>query len=299
MTVLEMYDSLALKIEDPKSEVFTPWYRRQMLEQAQLKLTHLLHSSLLTELEVTESNFPVASGVTAAMNPSTLTGRYSIVRGRDGIVQIKINSTGRVMAVLDFPDVKKTDNTSFLAGSTINPLAYVFGNKIYTKPAGNAGVDVSFLRFPKPLRATFVADGGTLTTLTCSIAEETKLTNSVDDQFNDALLWNITDELYFVVGDYAVVGDVATFTGDDPGTGAVGADGETFYILGGDHEILGLSSVTCDLSVNLHDLVVLLAAGECWRKVGNIGRRNELLEEAFNQIRSLNEKAFASTLATK
>ncbi len=280
MTVLEMYDSLALKIEDPKSEIFTPWYRRQMLEHAQLKLTHLLHASLLTELEVIESNFTVTTGVTEVMNPANLTGRYSIVRGRDGIVQIKIYSTGRVMAILDFPDVKKTNNASFLAGSTINPLAYIFGNKINTLPTSISAVDVAYLRFPAPLRATFLASGGSLTTIVCDITEETKLANAANDQFNGAWIWNITDELYFVVNDYAVVTNTATFTCDDPGAGAAGADDETFYILGRDHEILGLSSVTCDLSVNLHDLVVLLAAGECWRKVGNIGRRNELLEEA-------------------
>lgn len=287
MNTMEMMDLLALRLEDAGKGDFTDSLKLKALNNAQIKAANQLHNNYLTELAVLDSNKTVTTGVLAISSVLS----YGVLRGGMGIRAVKVTG-GLYCTMIDVMDIKKTENT-FLQGNSNNPLAYVFQNRIYVLPASVTAVDVYYYRMPAPLYAQYTATGGTQSTI---LTTDTQLTtdsatlSQVADTYNGAVIYNVTDNTYFKVKDYAYSNPTYTFTVDDPGAGTAGQNAEKFYILTNGFDTLNLDNVTCQLNESLHDLVVTLAEAECWAMMRQLDRRNAALETAFSEIKMLNER---------
>jgi len=73
---------------------------------------------------------------------------------RNGITAVKVNAS-KWCTMIEPGDQKRLENT-YLAGSTTNPVAYVFGEKVYVDgtAASTTAIDVWYLRQPISVAAS-------------------------------------------------------------------------------------------------------------------------------------------------
>jgi len=301
MNAYEMMNLLALRLEDADKGKFPDAFKLKALNNAQIAVANKLDNDYLTELEVVGDNSGAGITITAgkvALNSSTLVDAngkgYGLLRGAKGIQKIKVHGTnGLYMHMIEMKDVKKTEN-QFLGGSASNPLCYVFANNLYVLPTSVSLVDIFFLKVPAPLYAQYTATGGTQTTILTTdtqLGTDGQELSQTADAYNGAIIYNVTDDTYFKIKDYAYSDPTYTFTVDDPGAGTAGENGEKFLILTHDFDTLNLESVACQLNEALHELVVTFAEAECWAMARELDRRNAALENGYNEIKVLNERA--------
>ena len=286
MTGKEMIDLLALRLEDASKIDFPDSFKLEALDSAQTRVANMLANPYLTELEVLEEAFTVGdvtAGVSAVMNSTNLTGNYTLLRGGQGVLRVQDATTGTWLTRIELADVKKNEN-SYLAGSATNPQFFVFEKKIYTLPTTITSVNVWYLREPLPLYNQYTADGGDQT----SIASSDSNITATADFYNDAVIWNITNANYYKINDFETGG--IDFTVDDPGTGTAGTNLDKFYILTHDFETTNLDNVSCELSDGLHNIVLDLAEADCWGVDADLDRRSAAYEDAYAEIKALNER---------
>ena len=142
-----MVAELGLRLEDAAGTIFTSALKFVMLNRAQVQAAQLLHNAYLTELE-TISSASLDFSTTYALSGIGNT----VFRGADGILKVKISPAGSGFlwaTEVDISQVKRLENT-YLAGSALNPVYYIFGNSIYPingTAAGTLGT-VYYLKVP-------------------------------------------------------------------------------------------------------------------------------------------------------
>lgn len=286
MNISEMSNLLALRLEDAAGVTFTQSKRLKLLNNAQLTLAQLIHSSYLTELEVLEEGLTATAGVYAL---SSL--QNDVLRGGEGIIKVKINGTGgKYCTEIDMKSIKRTENT-FLAGGINNPLYYIFQNNIYVSNGEtNPVIDILYLKIPSVLLHAFTVDSvdiGSPTTMFTILAGDNP--SAVNDYYNNAVIYALgTDKLsYHVITDY--IGATKTIT-VSPAAAGIFTTGETFYFLTHDFDLTELDQVTCNLNESLHELTVTLAEAEGWGMDMQFARRQAALNSALDEVKTLNER---------
>lgn len=139
MTGDVMVDMLGLRLEDPEESSFSSDAKIKALNLAQKTVVNLIHNAYLTELEVEDASEATTAGQVA------FTGLTS-PPVRNGIISVMISS-GNYATMIDVRDVARTQN-SLLSGTTANPVAYVFDEKIYILPSSTTAIDVRYLAEP-------------------------------------------------------------------------------------------------------------------------------------------------------
>ena len=141
-----MLSTLGLRLEDPEESSFTQSAKLDALNIAQKSVVNLIHNAYLTDLQVIDSSKAMTGG---NLGFSGLTS----VPIRNGIVAVKVNG-GKWATMIEPADLKRLENT-YLAGSTSNPVAYVFTEKIYVEgPTATANIDVWYIKAPTAIGAS-------------------------------------------------------------------------------------------------------------------------------------------------
>lgn len=153
-----MLSTLGLRLEDPEESSFTQSAKLDSLNIAQRSVVNLVHNAYLTDLQVIDSSRTMSGGNLAF-------SALASVPIRNGIVAVKVNG-GKWATMIEPTDLKRLENT-YLAGSTSNPVAYVFTEKIYVEgPSGTANIDVWYMKAP-----TAIAANGTQCELNIALHE--------------------------------------------------------------------------------------------------------------------------------
>ena len=146
MTGNEMLSTLGLRLEDPAESNFTQSAKLDALNIAQRSVVNLVHNAYLTDLQVIDATRTMSGGNLA------FTGLTNIPI-RNGIVAVKATG-GKWATMIEPTDLKRLENT-YLAGSTQNPIAYVFTEKIYVEGiSGTANIDVWYMKAPTAIAAS-------------------------------------------------------------------------------------------------------------------------------------------------
>jgi hypothetical protein len=153
MTGNEMLATLGLRLEDPAEASFTSTAKLDALNIAQRSVVNLVHNSYLGELQVIVSNQVMSDySITYAVLTAHSDGGQPI---RNGIIAVKIYN-GKWCTMIEPGDQKRLENT-YLSTSTTNPVAYVFGEKVYVDGSSAEGaLDVWYLRQPVAIAADAV-----------------------------------------------------------------------------------------------------------------------------------------------
>ena len=149
-----MLATLGLRLEDPAEASFTSTAKLDALNIAQRSVVNLVHNSYLGELQVIVSNQVMSDySITYAVLTAHSDGGQPI---RNGIIAVKIYN-GKWCTMIEPGDQKRLENT-YLSTSTTNPVAYVFGEKVYVDgtAASTTAIDVWYLRQPVAIAADAV-----------------------------------------------------------------------------------------------------------------------------------------------
>ena len=109
--------------------------------------------------------------------------------------------------------------------------------------------------------------------------------SSSDDYYNGAAIYHNETKKYYVIQDY--FGTPRHFI-LYPKDGEYFGTSKTFYFLTHDFDLLKMDSLYPTLNPNLHDLIVLLAEADCWKKTDKLERRKVSLSSAITRIAELN-----------
>ena len=148
MTGNEMLANLGLRVEDPAESVFTSTAKLDSLNLAQKTVVNMVDNAYLSELESIQSSKDPSTGTAGEITYANA----SVVPIRNGIVGIYDSDNNKWCTMLEISDLKKLEN-SYLAGSTTNPIAYVFKETIYVRPTTIDSIDIWFLVAPTALVA--------------------------------------------------------------------------------------------------------------------------------------------------
>ena len=196
MTGTEMIDMLGLSLEDPSESNFTSATKIKALNIAQRTVVNLIDNAYLTELqEIDSATFASdAFADDASGNGLDATGKQTFatlgidpIRG--GVIAVNVYDDGGNSAtdlgfanMIEPQDAKRLEN-SYLAGSTDNPVAYIFNETIYVKPVLTGGaIDVWYVKNP-----TAIASGNTECELNVALQE------SILD-FAESQLWKMDNK---------------------------------------------------------------------------------------------------------
>jgi len=278
MNVQEMIDMLALRLEDPQKAKFPDKLKHLTLSNSQVLVANLAANEYLTQLEVLDTNESATSGVIAL---SGLT--YKPLRGTEGIQNVK-NYSGLYCTMLNWNDLKKTEN-SILAGSTKNPLAWLFSEAIRLMPTSLTAADVYYRKQPTPLlfaNTTYAPSEGAF-----FIYDDVNDYgySTVDDYYKGAVIYFLNDNSYHIITGYT--GETKVVEYSPSGTPATAG----FYFIPTDkHDfhLTYLEGVTCDLDSQLHNAVVYLAEAECWAMANEMDRATGALQKGIDEISALN-----------
>jgi len=284
MNVSEQIDLLALRLEDPAKGKFTDIFKQKALGNAQVKLASLLHNDYLTELQSIKTSVTAGSGVTALLNTALLD--YEVLRGAEGIINVKDATSGTYCTQITLDEAKKLEN-SFLSGSVYNPIYWVYQNKIYVRPTSVVSLDIAFLRQPAPLRYKFQSDEAAIPSTTEFDGAAGESLSSVNDTYNGAVIYNTTKQSYHVVTDY--VGAGLNFT-VGPAADANFISVQYFYFITDGLELLNIGSVTTELNESLHELMITFAEAESWAMSGDLERRAAAMKAGYDEVKILNDR---------
>jgi hypothetical protein len=154
MTGNDMLATLGLRLEDPEESSFTQTAKLDALNIAQRTVVNLVDNAYLGELQVIVANQAmVGHGITYTVLAAHSDGGQPI---RNGIIAVKIYN-GKWCTMIEPGDQKRLENT-YLSTSTTNPVAYVFGEKVYVDgtAASTTAIDVWYLRQPVAIAADAV-----------------------------------------------------------------------------------------------------------------------------------------------
>ena len=289
MNTSQMNAYLALTLEDPDRVKYSDKLKTRALNTAQLIVPNLLNNSFLAELRVLEEGETVSSGKAAYSNLAS-----KLLRGNDSIINVKVNGSGGLyFNMLGLNDLKKTENSLFTPSATTQPMGWLFAQGIQTLPTTiAAGIDVFYMKQPTPLNY-----GYAISVSSGTPASEFELTDvtgvsAVDDFYNGTVIYMKGANQYRVVTNYVVTDRVMTVSPakDDSGEWA-SSDGPIYFVpTVDDYSISSNSLVTCDLEATLHDIVMFIAEGICWKIGERLERANTALQQALESINALNQK---------
>lgn len=154
MTSSEMTTLLGLRMEDTGEANFTAAMKYSALNVAQRTAANFLNESYLTELE-TRANPTLSQQDKTAGYYSFGSSTIQPIRNRVHAVQVKYADGFIWCMLIPFVDVKKTENV-YLGADIGNPLAYVFGNKLYVRPFFEdiSGMAIYYLNSPSDIDAS-------------------------------------------------------------------------------------------------------------------------------------------------
>jgi len=150
MTGTEMNSNLGLRLEDPAQSVFTEAAKIDAINISMRTVCNMLDNGYLTEMERIVGNAGLASGVVSFSDAG-------ITPIRGGITGIYDETNDLWCTMVETKDLKRLEN-SYLSGTTSNPVAYVFQEKIYVKPTSVALVDIWYLTEPTDYVAGAITD---------------------------------------------------------------------------------------------------------------------------------------------
>jgi hypothetical protein len=152
MTGNDMLATLGLRLEDPEESSFTQTAKLDALNIAQKSVVNLVHNAYLGELETIANNKVAGAG--ARWSTCTFATAFgSNLPIRNGITAIFDETNDKWCTMIEPGDVKRLENT-YLAGSTANPVAFVFDETIYVQPTSCVLIDVWYLKAPDALAAS-------------------------------------------------------------------------------------------------------------------------------------------------
>jgi len=291
-TVIEMLDTLALRLEDESETKFSKAIRLDALNKAQLRLTNLVHPRLLTELEVKEfaKDCALDTGDDEGSFPFTSLADWPLA---DGIQAVRINPFGAWCHEIELKDIKKL-GISFNTPTNARPYFWIDRKRIYVAAtADNTKIDISYLREPKDMVAQFavasVANGAVVSApdLDSYYIELTFTTPGwTADEFNGQIGWNETKESYFLIIDNTTTELlVLTYPEEE-----IYAGGDVIHFVTSTANQDSLTNAYCELNPSLHDFVVDLAEARLWTHDGQLDRSQKVYQQALGEIQFMNSK---------
>lgn len=294
MSVRDMVDELSLRLIDAAKGKFPDKFKWESLNLAQYYAVNMLHPDYLTELVASDSNETVTTGTLEITNLT-----YKPLRDTEGIIDLKVYN-GLYCQMLGLDDIKKEENT-YLDGAATYPMAWMFANVIRTLPTTIAALDVDYMKVPLPLMYPWPAtpEEPSSTTIFSFPDGGTYGLSSTADYYNGAVLYNKTGGTYHVITDYSGAGYTVTLS---PAGAAITGGEEFYFIPTKDHDfhLTNLENVYCALDASLHEIIVDIAEALCWKVPGDSARVKEALDNALEQIKSLNSSVMqADGIGTK
>lgn len=296
MSVRDMVDELSLRLIDAAKGKFPDKFKWESLNLAQYYTVNMLHPDYLTELVASDSNETVTTGT---LDIANLT--YKPLRDTEGIIDLKVYN-GLYCQMLGLDDIKKEENT-YLDGATTYPMAWMFGNVIRTLPTTIAALDVDYMKVPLPLMHPFTGDsaGASPPASNAQITlDDSQNIIETDDYYNGAVIYDITQDSYHVITNYTGTTRLVEFS---PATSSDVAEGESVYFIptkDHDFHLTNLENVYCALDASLHEIIIDIAEALCWKVPGDSARVKEALDNALEQIKSLNASVMqADGIGTK
>ena len=140
MTGTEMNSNLGLRLEDPAQSVFTEASKVDAINISMRTVVNMLDNGYLTEMERVVDDVALTDGVESFSGAG-------ITPIRGGITGIYDETNDKWCTMVETKDLKRLEN-SYLSGTTSNPVAYVFREKIHVKPTSVALVDIWYLTEP-------------------------------------------------------------------------------------------------------------------------------------------------------
>ena len=286
MTVTEMVNQLGLRVEDTAKQALNNAARVAALNNAQVRVAALLDPGYLTQLEVQDANTSAASGVIDISDGGDLDN--DVLRGADGIQRVKVYGSLECTRI-EMADIKQQEN-DYKAASFDHPLFYIHSDNIYLLPSTIAAADVYYRKKPTTLAGSFtMAASGTPGTQAFLGTSGEGLSDS-DDAYNGLPIYVVGKDEHHIIADYDVAGagdGNLLFTTEHANATNFGAD--TFYFLTHAEDSVNLAGVTSELDSSLHPLILDLAEAELWGMVGDLERKNGVIETAGIEIKMLNE----------
>jgi len=286
MTGLQMFDLLAIRLEDAASKV-TPAMKMTALHSGEITLANKLHQHFLTELEVVKTGLALSSGV-KALTAANL--GYEVLRGGDGVTKV-IVTNGNEATYIDPLDTKRLEN-SFLTATVDNPVYTVFQGNLMVWPTTITSVEVWFLRVPPELGYDFayaVNAGASSTTIDASASQGLVET---DNYYKGCVIKTSEGAGTGAIPYYQVVDD---YTGASrefvwgPGATPEFTTG-TFQFLTHDFNVTNLTAVTPMVGSAYHNIMVTLAEAECFGMLGEDARRENAWQKALAEINGINAR---------
>ena len=191
MTLAEMTDLLGLRMEDSAQTSFPLATKIKALNVAQRTAANFLDEAYLTELEVQDvvgltglsssTAYFFLDGTGAALHSANIPLRNSIRQ-----VQVS-HATGvyKYCVMIPFSDVKKLENSN-LAYGTDNPVAWVWGTRLYVRPITTdlAHLSLYYLKEPTAMESS----GPTNSILNVSLHE-------IIVDFAESQLWRMDNKV--------------------------------------------------------------------------------------------------------
>lgn len=283
MTGLQMFDLLAIRLEDAASKV-TPAMKMTALHSGEITLANKLHQHFLTELEVVKTGLALSSGV-KALTAANL--GYEVLRGGDGVTKV-IVTNGNEATYIDPLDTKRLEN-SFLTATVDNPVYTVFQGNLMVWPTTITSVEVWFLRVPPELRCNFTyTNAGAEPVVTDFKANGSQNLVDIAGYYNGAVVYISETNSYHVIFDQI---SGLTFTISPEASSALAGGGtDTFYFLTHDFNVTNLTAVTPMVGSAYHNIMVTLAEAECFGMLGEDARRENAWQKALAEINGINAR---------
>ena len=276
MNVQTMHNTLRLRLEDKGFDLFSPIFINEVLHLAELELAIMLSNQHLTALEVIENQ--TASGYEILL--SNLDN--ALLKDAKSILSIKM-ANGLYAQEIDITDLKQTE-IDLLEGTDETPQYYIFsGSIILLCDTSGQTVQIFYHKKPLPLIATYTPSASDSTTITMDSSASTGTINATADYYNGMAIFDITNQKFYNVTDYA--SNVLTVS---PTVSPLLTSDDEFIFVDDDVTLSNIANIEPMLDIDLHDIILLLAEGNSWKKDGKFDRSGKALEKAYNQIKQLN-----------
>jgi len=282
MDTATMMNMLGYRIGDADTNLFTNPFRVKSLNKAQTQMAQLLHPNYLTELEVLDTNNTLTSGSLVITTALT----YDVLGGAEGILAVKVYG-GKYCKRISMQELKKIENT-YYAGSSDNPLYYIFQNRIYVLPTATTAIDIYYLRKPTDLVYPLNADAGTLKIVFKGRSADGL--SATDDLYNNSPVFHDQNDTYHVITDYS--GSTVEFAVSPATTVNFAANQEFFFLLNHFDTLTktNFNGAMSDLNPALHEIIVSFAEAYCWALNANKDRYDIALNNAKMEIEVLNSR---------
>ena len=151
MTGDELNTQLGFRLEDTAESIFSKQQKFDAINNAIKQVVALVDNHYLPELE-RRVNGAISTGTDGSryVGYSTLWSEDTHIPMRHNIVAIKDISGGthkKFFTIINAEDAKTSDN-AYLSGTTANPVAWFFDERIYIQPDTISDIQVWYIRVP-------------------------------------------------------------------------------------------------------------------------------------------------------